>query len=110
MLNDYQHQRALMDAGESFVTTPNNDTLYSQAWVDLNNGPITLTLPTTGSRYFSIALMDMYTNNFAILGTRTTGEQGRCLYVDWASGGDERAGCYSFTHSMGLGAGPNAGR
>ena len=77
--NVYQHQRDLMDAGEtgeaaeSFVTTPNNDTLYSQAWVDLSNGPVKLTIPATGDRYFSLALLDMYTNNFAILGTRTTG-------------------------------------
>lgn len=75
-LNIYQHQRALMDAGESFVTTPNNDTLYSQAWIDLDNGPVKLTIPRSGERYFSLALMDMYTNNFAILGTRTTGSEG----------------------------------
>lgn len=74
--NDYQHQRKLMDAGESFVTTPNNDTLYSQAWIDLNQGPVKLSIPSTGKRYFSLALMDMYTNNFAILGTRTTGDDG----------------------------------
>lgn len=74
--NDYQHQRKLMDAGESFVTTPNNDTLYSQAWIDLGRGPVRLTIPASGKRYFSLALMDMYTNNFAILGTRATGDDG----------------------------------
>jgi hypothetical protein len=80
--NVYQHQRDLIGAGEtgeareSFVTTPNNDTLYSQAWVDLSNGPVKLTVPATGDRYFSLALLDMYTNNFAILGTRTTGGEG----------------------------------
>lgn len=73
---EYQHQRKLIDARESFVTTPNNDTLYSQAWVDLNRGPVKLTMPASGPRYFSLALMDMYTNNFSILGTRTTGGDG----------------------------------
>lgn len=72
----YQHQRNLMDAAESFVTTPNNDTLYSQVWIDLAHGPVRLAFPATGRRYFSLALMDMYTNNFAILGTRTTGDDG----------------------------------
>jgi hypothetical protein len=33
-------------------------------------------IPKCGNRYFSLALMDMYTNNFAILGTRTTGGDG----------------------------------
>lgn len=75
-LNQYQHQRKLMDASESFVTTPNNDTLYSQAWINLDNGPVKLTIPPLGGRYFSLALMDMYTNNFAVLGTRTIGDEG----------------------------------
>ena len=37
---------------------------------------MTITLPATGERYFSLALMDAYTNNFAILGSRTTGRDG----------------------------------
>jgi hypothetical protein len=58
------------------VTTPNNDTLYSTAQLDLSAGPVTITLPAAGERYLSLALMDAYTNNFAILGTRTTGPDG----------------------------------
>ena len=58
------------------VTTPNNDTLNARAWIDLRNGPVTITLPPTGDRYFSAAMMDMYSNNFAVLGTRTTGGAG----------------------------------
>lgn len=58
------------------VTTPNNDTLYSSGWIDLSSGPVKITLPATGDRYASVALMDMYTNNFAVLGTRTTGPGG----------------------------------
>ncbi|HZZ30894.1 MAG TPA: DUF1254 domain-containing protein, partial [Phenylobacterium sp.] len=51
-------------------------TLYSTAQVDLSKGPVTITLPASGDRYLSLALMDAYTNNFAILGTRTTGPDG----------------------------------
>lgn len=58
------------------VTTPNNDTLNARAWIDLSNGPVTITLPPTGDRYFSVAMLDMYSNNFAVLGTRTTGGAG----------------------------------
>lgn len=67
---------ALTTLDTQFVTTPNNDTLYARAWIDLSKGPVTLTLPATGTRYLSVALMDMYTNNFAVLGTRTTGNDG----------------------------------
>ena len=63
------------------VTTPNVDTLYSLAFVDLGNGPATLVLPATGKRYFSLHLMDMYTNTFAVLGTRTIGDHGGVFTV-----------------------------
>ena len=63
----------LADASSRSVTTPNNDTLYSSAWIDLTAGPAIFTLPDFGRRYFSLSLMDMYSNNFAVLGTRTTG-------------------------------------
>src|SRR5580765_5204638 len=33
--NSFQHQRALVTAKGQQFTTPNNDTLYSQAWLDL---------------------------------------------------------------------------
>ncbi|MFI4974562.1 MAG: DUF1254 domain-containing protein [Caulobacterales bacterium] len=72
-VNAFVHSRDLAGPRSRGVTTPNNDTLYSSAWLDLSGGPQTITLPATGQRYFSLALMDMYTNVFAVLGTRTTG-------------------------------------
>jgi len=66
-------RRTLADAASRSVTSPNNDTLYCSAWLDLTAGPVTVTFPEFGQRYFSLQLMDMYTNNFAILGTRTVG-------------------------------------
>jgi len=70
------HGRELTTPATQSVTTPNNDTLYSRAWIDLSHGPATIVLPKTGDRYFSAAFMDMYANNFAVLGTRTTGPGG----------------------------------
>ena len=67
---------ALTTVHTQSVTTPNNDTLYARAWIDLAPGPVTITLPPSGNRYLSVALMDMYTNNFALLGTRATGRDG----------------------------------
>ncbi len=74
--NTLFHLRAPTTPQTQRITTPNNDTLNSRAWINLANGPITLTIPPTGKRYLSVALMDMYTNNFAVLGTRTTGPNG----------------------------------
>src|SRR5258706_10447228 len=70
------HAGQLAGPASRAVTAPNNDSLYSPAWIDLSEGPITLVLPSAGARYFSLALMDMFTNNFTVLGTRTIGGQG----------------------------------
>src|SRR5215469_5414538 len=75
-INSLNHVRALTTPAFRVVTTPNVDTVYSFGCIDLGNGPATITLPPTGSRYFSLHLMDWYTNSFAVLGTRTTGSEG----------------------------------
>lgn len=74
--NTLQHARKLSDATSRFVTSPNNDTLYSIAWLDLTQGPVTFVTPPTGERYWSAAFMDMYSNNNVVLGLRTTGNTG----------------------------------
>lgn len=66
-------RKRLADATSRDVTTPNNDTLYATAWLDLANGPVTLTVPDLPGRYNSAALMNLFTDNVAILGTRTGG-------------------------------------
>jgi len=80
--NTFTHLRTLADSRTRIVTTPNNDTLYSSALLDLSAGPVGLDLPAFGARYHSFALIDAYTNNAEILGTRTTGPgPGRYLLV-----------------------------
>ncbi len=54
---------------------PNIDTLMGHAWLDLTQGPQVIGVPDTAGRYYSIQLQDMYMNNFAYLGRRTTGTQ-----------------------------------
>ena len=75
-INKLSHMRVLADHAARAVTTPNNDTLYSHAFLDLTQGPVTLIVPPTGARYWSAAIMDMYTNNNAVLGLRTVGGEG----------------------------------
>src|ERR1700730_3058325 len=71
--NCFQHARMLATPASRAVTAPNNDTLYSSAWLDLSQGPLVLHVPDTAGRYYSLAFMDFYTNNFAYVGRRTTG-------------------------------------
>lgn len=66
----------LATPADRFVTTPNADTIYANTFIDLGNGPATLTLPPLGERYASLSLMDMFSDNIAVLGSRTTGQNG----------------------------------
>ena len=71
----------LADANSRQVTTPNNDTLYASAWLDLAAGPVIVTMPDLAGRYHSAALMSLTTDNTAIIGTRTGGQGGRHAIV-----------------------------
>ncbi len=75
-VNSFRHTRQLATNKSRGVTAPNNDTLYSSAWMDLTKGPLTLTIPPTGARYISVAGMNMFTDNDFVLGTRTVGGAG----------------------------------
>jgi hypothetical protein len=74
--NRFRHRREPADRHSRSVTTPNADTLYSSAFLDLSAGPLLLEVPDMADRYFSLTLMDFYTNNFATIGSRTTGGKG----------------------------------
>jgi len=59
------------------IVTPNNDTPYSWAWLDLRREPWVLTVPPVPeNRYFVFQWIDLFTYNFAYVGSRTTGNQG----------------------------------
>jgi len=74
--NTFGHKRKLTTWQDREVTAPNNDTLFSSAWIDLSKGPVTLTVPPTGTRYQSIHIMNMYTDADAVLSPRTIGHGG----------------------------------
>jgi len=71
--NQFAHQPALPDETFRDVVSPNVDTLYSIAWLDLSQGPIVLAVPDMGTRYYTMQMLDAWTNVFASPGTRTTG-------------------------------------
>jgi hypothetical protein len=80
-LNNLVHNRQLAGYKTRLITTPNNDTLYSSGFLDLSEGPVSITVPVFGPRYYSLAFIDAYTNNFAIIGQRTIGGNGAHLLV-----------------------------
>ena len=72
-INQFAHVRAFPDATYTDVVSPNADTLYSLAWLDLAKEPMVLSVPEMGKRYYLMQIMDAWTNVFASPGTRTTG-------------------------------------
>ncbi|PTQ69898.1 DUF1254 domain-containing protein [Pseudomonas sp. GV071] len=86
-LNRIAHNTDVYNGKTTAVQSPIPDTRYSFAWLDLRAEPIILTLPAVDSeRYFSVQLSDIFTQNFAYLGSRTTGSKGGRYLIagpDW---------------------------
>jgi hypothetical protein len=74
--NQFGHMRQLLTPEFTEVVGPNNDTLYSLAWLDLGTEPVVLSLPDfPDERYYVIQIVDMYTFNVEYIGARATGYQ-----------------------------------
>ncbi|MHA7132418.1 DUF1254 domain-containing protein [Oerskovia turbata] len=71
--NTFHHLRAFPPADFRAVVRPNFDTLYSNLWLDLTDGPVLLHVPDTDDRYYMLPLLDMWTEVFATIGKRSTG-------------------------------------
>jgi hypothetical protein len=75
--NELKSSARVYTPDDTTIQTPNSDTPYSSASLDLRAEPMVLTLPRVEkNRYFSVQLVDLYTHNFAYLGSRTTGNDG----------------------------------
>ena len=72
---------------DTAFATPNSDTPYSMAWLDLRAQPMVISVPTVDiKRYYSVQFVDGNTYNFGYIGSRATGtEAGNYLVVgpDW---------------------------
>lgn len=84
--NVLHHERTLAYPGYRAFKTPNVDTLYSNAWLDLTAGPVLVTIPPMEpDRYFTFNFLDAY-GNASNISTRIHGNDGGTWLVattDW---------------------------
>jgi hypothetical protein len=76
-INEIGHMKTLATAADIMRYTPNNDTVYSGAVLELKDEPVILTAPDIPDRYWSVEVADAYTNNLFYIGTRATWGEGR---------------------------------
>jgi hypothetical protein len=72
--NAISNEHRVFTYKDTTIVTPNSDTPYSLAWMDLRAEPIVLSVPAVEkSRYYAVQLTDGNTFNFGYIGSRATG-------------------------------------
>ena len=80
--NTLRNGARLFTYKDTVVITPNSDTPYSFACLDLRAEPVVISVPPApDGRYFSVQLVDANTFNFGYIGSRTTGNNGGSYLV-----------------------------
>lgn len=74
-VNQFAHARAYPDVDDRDIVRFNFDTLYSIAWLDVSDEPMILSVPDTDGRYYLLPMLDIWTDVFAVVGSRTTGTE-----------------------------------
>lgn len=86
-INQISNEARVFTPKDTGVSAPNSDTPYSMALLDLRSEPMVLCMPEIDkARYYDVQLVDLYTNNFGYMGSRTTGNHAGCYLVagpDW---------------------------
>jgi len=68
----FRHYSRGFTPSDTDIVTPSNDTPYSWAWLDLRAEPWLVRVPAI-DRYYVLQWFDLYTHNFAYIGSRATG-------------------------------------
>ena len=91
----------LFTPDDKAVVTPNADTPYCMFWLDLRAEPQVLSVPEMEpERFYHFQLVDLYTHNFAYVGTLTTGNDAGSFLIagpDW--NGEKPHGITDVIHS-----------
>jgi hypothetical protein len=92
--NQIKNEPRVFTYEDTAIITPNSDTPYSFAWLDLRAEPMVLSVPAVPKeRYYAVQLIDGNTYNYGYIGSRATGnEAGDYMVVgpDWK--GEKPAG------------------
>ncbi|MFJ2931439.1 DUF1254 domain-containing protein [Streptomyces sp. NPDC087219] len=72
-VNQFCYMRSTPDASFTEVVSPNADTLYSSAWLDLSDQPLVLALPEFGDRFWMVPILDAWSDVCAVVGRRKSG-------------------------------------
>ena len=71
--NEVHNVARVFTPQDKAIQTPNSDTPYSFLGADLRAEPLVISVPAIQDRYYSLQFIDMYTHNFAYVGSRATG-------------------------------------
>lgn len=71
--NRFAHIRNMETAAKTSGGAPNNDTLYSRAWLYVKDEPVIISVPEIPDRYYTLEFVNFMGDNFDYVGTRTTG-------------------------------------
>lgn len=66
-LNRLRNVPTLADPQAGIVATPDADTLYASAWLDLSLEPLFLTVPPIGDLHYSYAFIDLFADTFLVV-------------------------------------------
>ncbi len=99
--NQIYNEARVFTYKDTAVVTPNSDTPYSFACLDLRAEPFVISVPAVEpARYYSVQLTDWNTFNIGYIGSRTTGtEAGDYLIVGPNWNGAKPAGIKAVFHS-----------
>ncbi len=74
--NEIKNEARVFTYKDTAIVTPNSDTPYSFAWLDLRTEPIVLSVPEVEKgQYYAVQLEDGNTFNFGYIGSRATGNE-----------------------------------
>ncbi len=74
--NQMSCEARLFTPDDKTIVTVNSDTPYCMLWSDVRDEPVVFTVPEVQhDRYYSFQFIDLFTHNFAYLGTLTKGNQ-----------------------------------
>ena len=80
-VNVLSHKTQLSTYVDREVVRPNNDTLYTAAWLELDQGPLVLRFPDMEERYFSFQFLNGDTSVSNVIGTRSSGQQAQSVLI-----------------------------